>query len=122
MVVDQEDGQDYDHQQEDHSHDSHVIFLLYQKLRKGNSHVKRTSPVRISIFQTFLLSLLISQTLIGLGNDDEFSTGLRIVRISIRMVQKCQLAISLLDPFNGRIILYLKNLVGVKSFNLVLSL
>lgn len=99
-----------------------MILLPDQKLRKSNSHVKRTSPVRISILQTFFLGLLISQTLICLGNDDEFSTGLRVVRIPIGVIQKCQLAISLLDPLNGRIILNLKNFVGVKSFNLILIL
>lgn len=122
VVVDQEDGQNYNHQQEDHSHDPYVILLLDQKLREGNSHVERASPVRISILQTFFFGFLISQTLIGLGNDDKFSTGLGVIRIPIGVIQKCQLAISLLDLFNGCIILNLKNLVGVKSFNLVLSL
>ena len=64
-----------------------MILLFDQKFRQGDTHIERGSAVRITVLQTFLLSLLVCQTFVGLGDHDKFGAGFWIIRISVRVVE-----------------------------------
>ena len=96
-----------------------MVLLFYQKLRQGNAHVDRSCTIRITVFQTFLFCLFVSETFVGLGYHYELSAGLRIVRVSIGVIQKRQLAIGLLYLLNRRVRVNFQNLVRVESLDLL---
>jgi len=103
--VNEVDGEHYHYKEKDNSHDKYMIFFLDEEGGKGYSHIKRTCTIRITIFHALLFSLFISEAFICLGNHDELGTGFRVILISIRMVKKCQLSVSLFDFLDRSIIL-----------------
>ena len=120
VVVNQIDGKHYNHKEKDDRHDNHMIFFLHEERRKSYSHIEGTCTIRITILHALLLSLFISQTFVGLRNHDELSTSLRVILISIRMVKKGQLSVSLPDLFNRSIILNFQNLIRIEAFHILL--
>ena len=89
VIVDQVYGKYNYNEEEDYSHNRYMILLLDQKLRKCNSNIERASTIRVTVFEASLFSFLVSETLVSFGNYDKFSTSLRVIRISIRMIKKC---------------------------------
>ena len=80
-----------------------MIFLFNQKLRQCYTDVKRGSTIRVAILKTFLFSLLVTETFVGFGDHDELSTGFRVIRIAIGMVNECEFPISFFDLLNRRV-------------------
>jgi hypothetical protein len=121
VIVDEVDRQDDHHEEKDDSHDEDMVLLLDQERWKCNSNIEGTSSIRITIFQTFLLSLFISKTFICLRDHDELGTGFGVILVPIRMIQKGKFPIGFLNLFDGGVILHLQDLIGIEALHILLG-
>jgi hypothetical protein len=58
-IIDEEYRQNNNDYNKHNAHNKHLILLFDQERRQRNTHIERSCPLRISVFETVLFSCLV---------------------------------------------------------------